>query len=110
MSKLLLCDACSSPQYELYLRLWLACLHGEKNRNYPQIALRMRSMQIQKILNSTLDAVKVKDFSLVHVRFGFDRTRMQRMHAALQSALECINFKMLPPDTPSNPSHLKVLL
>lgn len=58
-------------------------------------------MQIQKIVNFTLDAVKAKDFSLVHVRFGFDRTRMQRMHAALQSALDFTEFKMLPPDAPS---------
>ena len=66
------------------------------------------SIQVQKLTTHALEAVQAKDFSLVHVRFGFDRTRMQRMHAALLSALECTEFKMLPPDPPSTSKPAKV--
>lgn len=55
-------------------------------------------LQVVRIMNTSQESIRSKDFSLLHVRFGFDRTRMQRMHAALQSCLDVTQFNMLPPD------------
>ena len=56
-------------------------------------------LQIQRVMHCGADAAKEKDFLLVHARFGFDRTRMHRMHAALHNCLSITHFKMLPPDS-----------
>ena len=58
-------------------------------------------LQVEQVLGISLDQARPKDLRLIHVRFGFDRTRMQRMHAALAVAGQSKHFNMLPPEQPA---------
>ena len=54
-------------------------------------------MQIEKLTGLSEEKIKGADFTLLHVRFGFDRGAMKRMHEALAAAVLNPGFHCLPP-------------
>ena len=67
------------------------------NRALPMCRNFLDAQNLQHMLSAPKDAVESRGPGLLHVRFTFDRTPMQRMHGALLAAGASAHFRMLPP-------------